>query len=186
MENTENTENKFIEKDLIDFAIQKIKKEQTLTLIFLDKVYYFLTNFIKIVYALVFNSNALTFFCIKKIEIKSVILKYNDLNYIANKTTALLLYDNGIILNKLFIPYENIIEFERINNDLFNITIFAKIKNEKNNCYINLGNEVITINIISNNLSYQINKYIKSNMYYHIKYNKMNSDVVKYYAKKEL
>ena len=30
MENTENTENKFIEKDLIDFAIQKIKKEQTL------------------------------------------------------------------------------------------------------------------------------------------------------------
>ena len=54
----------------------------------------------------------------KKFKIEKVLLHHNKMCYKSSCVNDLILYDNGVIINNLFVPYENIIQFGCIDNDM--------------------------------------------------------------------
>ncbi len=162
-------------EDKIKNAIKLINKQQS-----------FVTHYYHFIYFLI---NYLTpyfhFFIYHKIfEINDIIVKYNeDYHRLKLNSTKLFVLDNGINFLNFLIPYENVINFNFIDDRLI-LEVFAKIEND--------GIKKIKINL-SNTRLYLSFKYInakqaqkcfyemKSNMYYHIKYHKYNLKTIEYF-----
>jgi len=111
----------------------------------------------------------------KAIPVKSI--KYNSEIY--DNTKKILITSTGIDLIKFHIPYENILIFGKENNNIV-MNIFAKI-NESN---LEPSSNICKITINFEKLNDSIMNDIKKNMYYHIKYNKINQNVIDYYKDK--
>jgi hypothetical protein len=111
----------------------------------------------------------------KAIPVKSI--KYNSEIY--DNTKKILITSTGIDLIKFHIPYENILIFGKENNNIV-MNIFAKI-NESN---LEPSSNICKITINFEKLNDSIMGDIKKNMYYHIKYNKINQNVIDYYKDK--
>ena len=65
-----------------------------------------------------------------------------------------------------------------------NIQILGTIDYIDNNIKINLSNGLINIYCLCDN-PHKLSKYLKKNMYYHIKHNKINDEVMAYYTKNQ-
>jgi len=76
----------------------------------------------------------------------------------------IILYDNGIEIKKSFIPYEYIVSF---NNE--SLVLLA----DKN---LNPADSLLIFNLPDETDG--LMKIIKSNMYYHLKYNEVNLDML--------
>jgi hypothetical protein len=81
-----------------------------------------------------------------------------------------ILYDNGIEIDKSFIPYEYIVSIRHM-SDHTNLVILAK--KEEDGTLVPYDS-ILTINLKN---KYLANK-IKSNLYYHLKYNDVNLDIL--------
>lgn len=85
-----------------------------------------------------------------------------------------ILFDNGIKIDTSFIPYEYIVNFHDANGYI-NLVLLAKIEE----------GQLVPFDAIFH-LSFKskcnssIIKNIKSNLYYHIKYNNVNLDILSY------
>ena len=169
-------------KQIIINAVKQINKEQSLLHLLLYINYYYLSYYLNIIFWLLPSVNICLFS--KKFKIENICFHHNEMFYKSSCINDLILYDNGMILNDLFIPYENIIQFGYTDDTVY-LDLFAKINKMEDNFTFSLGHNIVNVSIKSNS-SIKIFKYIKSNLYYHIKYNKMNFDIVKYYYKKNL
>ena len=173
----ESNEMEYIEKTFISNTIKRINKEQTLYKIIMDTYYYYFTMCLTFLY--------FKFKFFKKFKTTDVVLFHNKTKYHnADQKTDILFYDDGVIINSLFVPYENIIRFAHENNEFY-ISIFGKISNFENNFKLELGHKLVDLVIVSD-ASLQIFNNIKSYLYYHIKHNKMDSSIVKIYFKKNV
>ena len=164
----------------LDLAIQKINNENILKSYFYNLFKRILAYF-TIYYSIYYHY----------IDVKLIKIRYNSKNYFYNNIyNNLIILDNGIKINYNFVPYENIIIFMEENDKLV-MDIFAKLKpdnredNRKRHNYdkllkLELSSDLCKITISCNNVL-NILFDIKRNMYYHIKYNKINKDVIGYY-----
>ena len=107
----------------------------------------------------------------KAVPVKSI--KYNNVVY---DCKTILITSTGIDLNIFHVPYENIFIFKRENNNII-LSIFAKITDT-----LELSSTISEITIECENTKFILSD-IKRNMYYHIKYNKINQNVIDVYLK---
>ena len=179
METINLNENQLI-TNAVTNAVKKINKEQSLLRLLLYINYYILTTYINCLINL-FKIKHFSLF-LKKFKTDNIILYHNKEFYKPQCINDLILYDNGMILNDLFIPYENIIQFAYTDDTVY-LDLFAKIN--KDNFTFSLGHNVVNI-VIKTRFSSKICKHIKHNLYYHIKYNKIDFDIIKQFHKKNL
>jgi hypothetical protein len=149
-------------------AIKFIHKKQSIFTIIYNYFYYYLFRY----------------FCLYRF------FKISNLFFNSKRVTAknysFYIFDHGIQVYgnniKFFIPYEYILEYGNISGR-FIFHVFAKF-NDKNK--MEISNEITAISFSTTNLKDIINS-ISSNMDYHIVYNKINMDVIKFFynAKKE-
>jgi len=176
METINLNENQLI-KNAITNAVKKINKEQSLLRLILYINYYLL----KFCLINLFKIKQISLF-LKKFKTDNIILYHNKEIY--KIINDLILYDNGMILNNLFIPYENIIQFGYTDDTVY-LDLFAKINKMEDNFTFSLGHNIVSI-CIKTKFSSKICKHIKHNLYYHIKYNKIDFDIIKQFYKKNL
>ena len=178
METINLNENQLI-TNAITNAIKKINKEQSLLRLILYINYYLLT------FCLInlFKIKQISLF-LKKFKTDNILLCHNKEIYKPPCINDLILYDNGMILNDLFIPYENIIQFGYTDDTVY-LDLFAKINKMEDNFTFSLGHNIVNISI-KTKFSLKICKHIKHNLYYHIKYNKIDIDIIKQFYKKNL
>jgi hypothetical protein len=100
-------------------------------------------------------------------------------NFIVKESTQLKLFDCGMELDGLWIPYEYIIKYHRYNEYIF-MEIFASIDDKSQ---IKLENKILKINLkfLGCCVAQNVCSDITSNMYYHIKYNKFDDTVIEYF-----
>jgi len=108
------------------------------------------------------------------------------------KNVVLKIYDNGVSINNnevsIHIPYEYIISLNTEHNRcLFKIIPSFKNKLVSNNTLLNT-HEPLTIFLKTENNNFDnLTKDIKKNMFYHLKYNKIDLNVFKdsFYLKRK-
>ena len=147
----------------MDSAIKKINKQQTFLEIISNINYYLIS-------LLLFNFK----FYSKTIQINDFSIFHLNKEYKLFSNKFIVLYDNGVFINGcVFIKYEYIISIESFKNTSI-IKIFGSIKN---NLFDN--NLDSTIDILLN-LDDPDNfcNILKSNMCYHIKFNKIEPSVI--------
>jgi len=90
--------------------------------------------------------------------------------------------DRGILLEdfKTLIPYENVMRVQKYNDNVYALFCLAKIEDDT----IVLGDSIIVIELHINEKYDFVNDVVK-NMYYHLKYNKINIDILKYSSVKK-
>ena len=173
----ENITNKFenMKKEIMVHAINKINKEESLLRSILNYNYYILSYYISFLCIL---------FC-KKFTITNILFTEptSERMFLFDKKSYVFVYDKGIFLNKILIPYENIISLCNIDNYCC-LEVFGKFESIENRLHFSLEDSIIKIALQLDNVTEFCN-HIKSNMFYHIKYNKINDDVVGYYYKKQ-
>ncbi len=158
-------------KRIMDQAIEKIKKETTFLTFILNLNYYFIFSYFSFFFNKVFIGN-------------SLILSHNKLSYLVNKTFKMVVSDNGILIDTVFIPYENITTF-CYGAGIITLDILASIENNEK-IKVNLEKDKLTTISINCKNGINLVNSIKKNMYYHIRYNKINTDVMNYYTKNNL
>jgi hypothetical protein len=154
-------------KEIVSSAIQKIKKETSYFQFILNLNYFFIFSYFSFLFSKIFVVN-------------SLIITHNDTSYLVKKPLKLIITDHGIKLHNFFIPYENITIFKS-NEEFIEINILGSIINENDTLKIILeSNKQTTFSLNCKNGNYLVS-LIKKNMYYHIRYNKINTDVMNYY-----
>jgi hypothetical protein len=88
------------------------------------------------------------------------------------------LTDSGICIKESVIPYESVLFYNTIKNLVF-LDIYSKLNEKK----IVLSDDIIRI-AIKFDKPEKFTEMLRNYMYYHIKYNKLNSQVLSYYCKK--
>lgn len=152
---------------IMENAIQRINKDENFITSFLNYQYYLLKCYFSFLIVL---------FC-KKFIIHKIFYFQNEENYLYNKPSTLYLYDSGIYFNKSTIPYENILTFG-ISGNLCQLQIFAKIENK--DLTLSLDKQLLKVVFNMDNPGFFL-KCMKNNMYYHIKYNKVNETAIQFY-----
>ena len=161
-------------EQMINNAIIFINKQETMLRYISNMNYYFMSLFLSFL-------NMVIYF--KSYEISNVVIKQDDESRLLNKTqltsNKLLIFDNGIKLYNFFIPYESILQFGNIDDRVY-FTIFGKIEFGEKILKITLDKSKvhITFKAKNNKCSVFIRNAVKWNMYYHIKYNKMNKQLI--------
>jgi hypothetical protein len=166
----------------LDLAIQKINNENILKSYFYNLFKWILSYFT------IYNSIYYRYISVELIKIR-----YNSKKYFYNNIyNHLIILDNGIRINYNFIPYENIIIYME-ENDKIVMDIFAKLNPDKreDNCKLHDYDKILKLELCSDVCEITISCKsvlnilldIKRNMYYHIKYNKINQDVIGYYKR---
>ena len=145
----------FSSDEIIKNAIIIINKNETNFRNFINYNYYLFTLFLSIL--------KIFYYC--SFHIDNFIMKYDD-KIITYKINKLIILDNGINLNGIFLYYENIIQFGYDENKVY-LNIISKIEEPKK----------ILITFESD-YAKNITNTIKINMYYHIKYHKINKEVL--------
>ena len=146
-------------EQILKNAIAKINKNQTIIdFIFSACYYYFIDRIVSFFYFFIYYRS----FTIRNVKINGKIINL----------MKIFIFDNSINILGISVPYENIIEFGRDKKKIY-LNIFTKTKND-----------FFTKSIISFetdlNVEY-IFKIIKANMFYHIKYHKINTNDIEYY-----
>jgi len=155
--------------DIIKNAIAKITKEQTIIRVIINYYYYVLSTYFSFMYVL-FS---------RKYNIVRTVFYYQSREYIFNKKSVIYVLDNGIFLDSINIPYESVVSFGS-NKNVCTLQIFGSLNFTDSKLRIGICKNNIKIDI---ELEYEsdIVNIIKENMYYHIKYNKVNKDIVEFY-----
>jgi hypothetical protein len=156
---------------IMESAIRKINKQQNFFTNLINYQYYFLKyylSFLTILFCKKFVIHKMFFF--QKEE--------NEETYHSNKS-VLYLYDNGIFFSRCHIPYENILQFG-MEKDMCVIHILAKIKKENDVLTLSLDKNILRVVFKMDSPGYFFN-CMKTNMFYHIKYNKVNDNAIEYY-----
>jgi hypothetical protein len=170
-------------KECIEKAIQIINNDQTKLQYALILYYNIFKQFLLYFYNFTYIKVCMNDICYKKFYLKKIKFNYNDHVYSFKKSLEFYIYDNCICINNFNnfkIPYEYITSFKSFDN-IICIQILGTIDNIDNNIKIKLSNGIINIYCICDN-SYKIFKHLKKNMYYHIKYNKIEDEVITYYT----
>ena len=125
------------------------------------------------------------YFYEKSFYIKNMCFKTTDRYTPFYKLTQLVIKDHLIIIHGSEIPYEHIISFN-IMKECLCLRVFAKMKVGKR-LYFEPCEEIMHIMLCfqSPEICKQVSTIITRCMYYHIKYNKINENVVDYYIKLE-
>jgi len=151
-------------------ALTKIKKDESIYKRVFDYIYYRISRYIFF----------LCIFFYKKYTIDEITLFENkEKKYESTGMNTLIISDTGFNIYRTHIPYENIISFCCIDN-YFCLDVYAKY-DKKTLCL----DKTVSIVVLKTKSAQKIMKNIKQNMYYHIKYNKLNESVMKYYYNKE-
>ena len=81
---------------------------------------------------------------------------------------TLVILDNGIRLCNVFVPYESVINYG-YDEDIMNVSFFLRNKKHHVEFQVHEADHVT--------------KLMKTNMYYHLKYNKLDKDLISKFAK---
>ena len=158
-------------------AICFIRKQETFIRYLVNVSYYIFNlffsfiNFLKIV------------IYFKSFEVKNVTVEYSgDTRYLKRHVkNTLYVLDNGIALHNFFIPYESIFE-HGFKDNIVALIIFGKVEFSEKKINIKQDTSKVFINFESV-LAKSVCDSIKWNMYYHIKYNKIDKKLIeKYYV----
>jgi hypothetical protein len=152
---------------IMNNAIQKIKKETSLFTFIVNFNYYLIFSY----FSFLFNHTFL---------INKVIFNFKETSYLIKNNLLLIVTDKGIKIQNNFIPYENITKYGNNDNQFF-INIFGIIDFQNEKLKFSLGNGNLTIAFDSTNPCKLIN-LIRKNMNYHIRYNKINTEVISWYS----
>jgi hypothetical protein len=165
-----------LKKKIINNTIKKINKEQGFIRGIVNYLYYCFSYYISF----------LCILCYKKHTIKKMyFLNDKEENRLYNKKHIICIYDKGIYIHKITIPYENIIAIT-IQKEYCYIDIFATVIQHENGIKIELSDTITKFILVMENKHSKILNDIKVNMYYHMKYNKINFQVVENYYKNNL
>ena len=160
--------------DRVKYAIKKINNDISVIRNIIYLQYYLLSYTFLILQKFIIGNIFNTLYQ-KKIIIGDILIFGGE--YLSNKKSQIILYEKGIIIQDTFIPYENIISFGEVMNFKFCcLELFAEIKESK----IILNENVIKLIIQLDNPTFLCD-IIKKNMYYHIKYNKINEETITFY-----
>ena len=165
--------------DRVKYAIKKINNDISVIRNIIYLQYYLLSYTFLILQKFIIGNIFNTIYQ-KKIIVDKIFIfnnKDEEKEYLSNEKTQIILYEKGIIIQDTFIPYENIISFGEVMNFKFCcLELFAEIKESK----IILNENVIKLIIQLDNPTFLCD-IIKKNMYYHIKYNKINEETITFY-----
>jgi hypothetical protein len=152
-------------KKSMDIAIAKIKKETSFFTFFINLNYYFIFSYFNFLFKSTFIAS-------------SLIINFDKTNYLVKKPVQIVVLDNGIKIHNNFVPYENVVIFKYLAG-IVNIEILGSVNKDLKFELDSSGNKInISVNCIN---GMNLVKLIKKNMYYHIRYNKINTEVINYY-----
>ena len=155
----------------LERALIIINNEQT----FIQHLFIVYYNIIKKLLTFIYITNI---YC-KTFYVNKFRIKNKEHWYISDKSVNLHIFDDCIYINNFKIPYEYIIFFRNLNNTVY-IKIFGNIVNENNKLNLELSEGFIEILCEYSNSKMLID-CIKKNMYYHIKYNKIDQNVISFF-----
>ena len=158
-------------KQAITKAVSKINNEQTFLQVMINLNYFFVTLYLNFLFN--FQIYKKTF----KVITFSMVQDRGE--YTISEPTNLHFYDSHFTIDGYSIKYEYIIKFEAYDSSNFvKMTMFGLILKENNCIKIDFtSNSVITVFLKVDKPSYFSN-VMRSNMFYHIKYNKLDLEVV--------
>jgi len=133
-------------------------------------------NYFKYILSLIGIRNILC----QQIGFYKIKISYNGIKYLCTPPVKILIMDDCLLMNNYFIPYEYIINLKRYNLEkftLYTLDILGTLIISENALKIKLGGGHVKILLFTNS-KYNLIKTIKNNMYYHIKYNKINEEVI--------
>ena len=160
----------FTKNILINGALERINKDETLIRSIINWNYYIFTYFFSYMSIL---------FCKKYSVSKIYFVEKNQEEIVLYEKRTIFLYDKGFFIDSFLIPYEYIVSFSD-HGGICEHDIFATI--DKNDFKIILGDGLLKL-IVEMDYPRDFCKDIKINMYYHIKYNKINEEVFDHYFK---
>ena len=110
----------------------------------------------------------------KQFDIFDIVIKHGEEAHLVTNKQKLIIFDHGIKIFDYLIPYE-IIHVVSYNEGSINITFFGRVDFKVSTAKIYLSTLQTTVSF---KLTEPLNIYnlLKSNMYYHIKYNSFNKD----------
>ena len=159
-------------KNTMENALKIINSEQTkadfILIVFYNMVKILINIFIKIKYIYY-----------KKFYINETKFLYSENIYHDKKPLILYMYDSGIVINDFHISYEHILYFGNFGNYV-KMKIFANLVLLDGRLQLELGNGIVDILFLCD-FRDRLCIFLKKNMYYHIKFNKLNDYVIKYY-----
>ena len=167
--------------ELIMNAHNIINSNESIIRFILNQYYYILSNLFLmlqfVIYCKEFTSNE-TYIYFKN--------DYRKIKYMQKLT----LLEKGIYFCDYFAPYESIIKVG-LNKEFIILTLFGKVNfidkvefMDKRFVKIQLDKSKYTLLLKIDNPQYVFDT-IKSNMHYHIKYNKVDKNIVEYYIDKK-
>ncbi len=167
-----------LRKSRLENAVVKINKEGVL-----NDLLIFYYNFLKIVFGYIHVSN------IYNKTFKVLQLRVNvssDKVYYFYKDIYITIYDNKLFINVSEIPYEYIITFTSRNEFIF-MELFATTKVVDKKLKFILSDKKISVilRFMDSNKASIFCKLLRQNMYYHIKYNKIDETVIDYFVELE-
>jgi hypothetical protein len=123
----------------------------------------------------------------KSITVKSISFLYNKKEYLCKTPAKVSFTDQHINIAGFTIPYEYIIAIGKEynlspNKNVFIISVLGKITHNDEKVDFELCNDITKILLFTDKSLDLTNMTIK-NMYYHIKYNKINKEVIDYLNK---
>jgi hypothetical protein len=164
--------------------VKALKLNKSLYQTFVDIIYFYLTCYFTTV-----KTSFQKFYEYTYLEIRS--FHHNQLIFKRKYINELIIYDTGICIyignEKLNIPYENIMQFYiDVKKDLLGLLVLGKIIINENSVILETNTEISEIYLfMNNNISNVQNCFnnIKKYLYYHLKYNEFNYNIVDYYNK---
>jgi hypothetical protein len=154
-------------KVFMNTTIQKIKKETSIFTYLINLNYYFIFSYFSFFFKSLFIVNSLIF-------------SNEKVSYLVKKPLNLFVTDKGIKIHNFFIPYEHITIFG-YGAGIVDLEILGSIIENSETLKVVLENDKktkISMNCLNGP---KLLNLIKKNMYYHIRYNKINTDVITYY-----
>ncbi len=164
-------------KNTMENALKIINSEQTKAEFILIVYYNVIKMLINYIYLLTFIR--INYIYYKKFNINEIKFLHSENIYHYKKPLNLYMYDNGIIIKDFYISYEHILYFGAFGNYV-KMKIFANIIVLDGILQLKLANGIVDILFLCDS-SDRLCNFLKKNMHYHIKFNKLNDDVINYY-----
>jgi hypothetical protein len=170
-------ENLDLRKKRLDSALVKIDKESVLNDMII--LYY---NLLKLICGYIYISTIY----IKTFKILQLNVYANDTIYRFYKDMFLKINDDKMFINVSQVPYEYIITFV-CNEEYIFMELFAKTKviDKKLKLLPSDKKIQLILRFASKELATKICQLMRQNMYYHIKYNKIDENVIDYFMELE-
>ena len=167
--------------------VKNLKIYKSLYQSIIDILYFYITFYFK-----TFRIYSNKFYEYKYLEIRNI---NNDLIIKRFYTNEFIINETSIIIyigvDKLEIPYENIAQFRmNVEYNMLELIILGKIAIDTNSCTLHTNTDFSKIYLFVNNNSIFYNSNvqncfnnIKNYLYYHLKFNDFNYNIVDYYNK---